>query len=89
MEVNESSTNDIKSPPTPQNSDTNKYSINISENNLILELENQGKILVISIVDSSNIIPLLFEVELDFAFFTEKYKSLEVLKDITGVFEYL
>ena len=89
MEVNESSTNDIKSPPTPQNSDTNKYSINISENNLILELENQGKVLVISIVDSSNIIPLLFEVELDFAFFTEKYKSLEVLKDITGVFEYL
>ena len=91
MEKNESSINDdIKSPPTPQIDEKNRFSIEIKENNNInLELENQVKSLIISIIDPSNIIPLLFEVELDFAFFTEKDKSLEVLKDITGVFDFL
>ena len=84
----EANSNDITSPPTPQNI-IEKYNVNLIEQNLILEIEYKEKSLIFTIIDTTNKIPVLYESELNFDYFKEKDERLIGLKDISNTYKYI
>ena len=84
----EPNSNDITSPPTPQNI-IEKYNVNLIEQNLILEIEYKEKSLIFTIIDTTNKIPVLYESELNFDYFKEKDERLIGLKDISNTYKYI
>ena len=76
-------------PEVPTQKTINKYNIEITEQKLILEMELLSKSLIISIIDISQLLPVIYEYELTFDFFKEKDSNLSGLQNISKTFDYL
>lgn len=68
---------------------TKKYSIEINEQKLILDIELLSNSLMINIVDCSEMIPIIYQYELIFDNFKEKDSNLSGLLNISKTFDYL
>ena len=73
----------------PVEDKTRKYSIEISEQKLILDIELLSNSLIINIIDSSEMIPIIYQYELTFDNFKEKDSNLSGLGNISKTFDYL
>lgn len=73
----------------PVEDKTRKYSIEISEQKLILDIELLSNSLMINIIDSSEMIPIIYQYELTFDDFKEKDSNLSGLGNISKTFDYL
>lgn len=73
----------------PVEDKTRKYNIEISEQKLILDIELLSNSLIINIIDSSEMIPIIYQNELTFDNFKEKDSNLSGLGNISKTFDYL
>ena len=73
----------------PVEDKTRKYSIEISEQKLILDIELLSNSLMINIIDSSEMLPVMYQYELTFDNFKEKDSNLAGLGNISKTFDYL
>ena len=66
-----------------------KFDIEINEQKLILDIELFSKSLIINIIDTSEMIPIIYQYELTFDYFKEKDSNLSGLENISKTFDYL
>ncbi len=66
-----------------------KHSIEISDKQLIIELSLLLKSLSFTIIDISQMIPIIYVYDASFEYFTEKDANLSGLQNITKTFDYL
>ena len=66
----------------PVEDKTRKYSIEINEQKLILDIELLSNSLMINIIDSSEMLPVMYQYELTFDNFKEKDSNLSGLGNI-------
>lgn len=78
-----------ESTPSEEQKVIKKYTKEITDQKLILELGLLSKSLMVSIMDISEMIPVLFEYELTFDYIKEKDQNLSGLENISKTFDYL
>ena len=79
----------ITTPETPGQKIIKKYNSEINDQKLLLEIDLLSKSLIINIIDNSELLPVIYEYELNFEYFKEKDSNLSGLENISKTFDYL